>query len=66
MPKAWDIERWDICQYLHAMNDMGGDGHGGFGRSHTYTAECYAQSEGIPCKRKGQCIKARIIKENKE
>lgn len=57
------IINWDICQYLHAMNDFGIDQQATkeqrtriYSKSRTYNAECYAEQKGIECKRKGRCI----------
>jgi hypothetical protein len=54
------IERFDICNELHAMNDFGKDPNAqfGFSDSHTYNAECYAQRDGRACTRRGLCLKA--------
>lgn len=51
---------WDICEHIHAMSDLH-QGHldGTCERHPNYTAECYAQMDGKPCKRHGRCIIAR-------
>jgi len=49
---------WDICPHFHGMNDFGHDGQGGFTRSYTYTAECYAIDDKKHCQRQGQCVVA--------
>lgn len=63
--KRWDVKRWDICIYLHAMSDMGCDyeatqkaGYMVYTEPRTYKAECYASRDGIKCDRQGKCIKA--------
>jgi len=65
MRKPWRVARWDICPKLHAMNDMGCDtaktkavGRMIYSRSRTYNAECYAETDGERCTRRGKCILA--------
>lgn len=56
--------KWDICSHLHAMTDFGfasgeAEAQGRtYSRSHTNNAECYAEQDGKPCNRRGQCITA--------
>ena len=60
MGKRWDVKQWDICMHLHSMSDFGHSPGGGFSRSRTSGAECYAAQDGIKCDRQGVCIKARL------
>lgn len=46
---------WNICPNFHGMNDFAHDGQGGFTRSYTYAAECYATSDQ-QCLRQGRCV----------
>lgn len=51
---------WDICQHIHAMSDIGHNHLAGTcQRFHNNNAECYAQQDGVKCRRRGCCIIAR-------
>jgi len=62
-----NIERFNICPYLHAMSDFGfastEDRRQGliYGKSHTNNAECYADI----CKNNGKCLIAIINKKRR-
>ena len=62
-----DVYKWDICDYLHAMNDFGfadkeaiaagkTGPSGYYSRPHTQGAECYAERDGKKCQRRGRCL----------
>lgn len=62
------IDKWDICSDFHGMNDFGFAGKEVrektgqlYGKTRTYSGECYAIQNGRKCTRKGVCVKA-IIK----
>jgi hypothetical protein len=68
MNKNQNISHYDICQSLHAMNDMGfaaaearAKGNT-YGQSRTYNAECYADK----CTRRGRCLIAVFYARSKD
>lgn len=63
------IDRWDICQYFHGMNDFGyadkeeREKTGKlYSRTRTYGGECYASKDGKKCKRRRICVRALLTK----
>lgn len=59
-------KRFDICHNFHGMNDFGFASEEErkrtgniYGKSYTYTAECYAEQRGEKCRRRGICVRIR-------
>jgi hypothetical protein len=59
----------DICPFFHGRSDFGfsnnekPDSSGRiYSRATTSSVECYAESDGLLCRRNGKCVKVQIQK----